>query len=81
MTSGHDLLQQIRTADRRARAQASHAVQLGEGAKNDDLFILAGHIDHRRRAPGQVDVSFVHHENASGGLVGKQPFHVLARSE
>src|ERR1700679_1653807 len=64
----HQLLEQVGTAQHDAAADAGHAVDLGEGAQDDEVLAGGDLVDDRRRV-GDVDVGFVDEEDGAGGLV------------
>jgi len=71
-----ELLEEVGAAEGDAAADAGHAVDLGEGAEDDDVLAEGDLIDYRRGA-GNVDVGLVDEEDGAGGFVVECPKDVL----
>jgi hypothetical protein len=68
LAEGLELDEEIGAAESEAAADARHAVDLGEGAKDDDVLVGGDHVDNVLSV-GEVDVGFIDEEDAAFGLV------------
>ena len=71
-----ELLEEVGAADGDAAADAGHAVDLGEGAEDDEVLAGGDLIEDRGRV-GDVDVGLVDEEDGAGGLVVECPEDVI----
>src|SRR5262245_57145859 len=75
-----DLLEQIGARHRSAGADARHAVNLGEGSKDDNILVLRNEVGSHLIA-GDVNVRLVEKNHAALWFVLDQPLDIGARGD
>jgi hypothetical protein len=63
-----------------AEAESAHAVDLREGAGDDEVFVFGDEVDDRVGV-GEVDVGLVDEDDGACGLVGEKPLDIGAFDE
>ena len=64
--------EQVGPAQRRTGAEAGHAVELGEGAQDDDILVGRHQIGGRASGGREVEVGLIDEDDAPLGLVGNE---------